>query len=461
MTFHATATHSLVPVADIGVIIRSARNARRPRVTQAKLGALIGYSESWVSRVEKGQITPPWATLLKIAALLHITVEDLAQALHPHEPEEVPGAESDGRASGPAARVAIHQVTEDQEDVVLRRKLLRAAVGVSTVVITGTAAAANGRQPAFTDPSAALETALFQPPHADPLPLDRLVLALRAAREDFRQARYAALSEDLPKLLATATATCDNLTGHHRENAQAALARAYAMAGELAIKTRSGTAWVAADRALTAARASGQAAPLGEAARVLAVTMRQAGRSHAALDVLAGACATLAEDARPAAQDVRAASLLTAAYTAAHTGDRSRALNLAGEAEEIGRRLAQGPDTDSFTIHATRAQCDAFHISIHNVLGTPDEGITYARRINPSVFTTPERRARYWTDTARMWARLGDHERTFAALRAVEQQAPEEARRPSVRALTADLLYSPVNLPGLTEYAARTRAAHN
>ncbi|MFI1258950.1 XRE family transcriptional regulator [Streptomyces netropsis] len=357
--------------------------------------------------------------------------------------------------------MATHQVAEDQEDVVLRRKFLGAAVGVSTVVITGMPAAASGRQPVLTGPSAALEAALLQPPQATPLTLDQLTLALRVAREDFRQARYAALSANLPKLLATATASRDHFTGRSRENAQAALAHAYAMAGELAIKTRSGTAWVAADRALTAARASGQAAPLGEAARVLAVTMRQAGRAHAALEVLAGACATLAEDTSPSAQGVRAASLLTAAYTAAHTGDRTRALDLAGEAEELGRRLSRGTDTDSFTIHATRAQCDAFHISIHNVLGTPDEGLAYARRINPAVFTTAERRARYWTDTARMWARLGDHGRTFAALRAIEQQAPEEARRPSVRALTADLVYAPVNLPGLKEYAARTRAIQN
>jgi hypothetical protein len=74
------------------------------------------------------------------------------------------------------------------------------------------------------------------------------------------------------------------------------------------------------------------------------------------------------------------------------------------------------------------------------------------------VFPTAERQARYWTDVARMWAQIGDHHRTYTALRAVDQVAPEEARRPSVQALTADLLYTSASLPKLREFAARTGA---
>ncbi|WP_371493588.1 hypothetical protein OG871_38485 [Kitasatospora sp. NBC_00374] len=108
---------------------------------------------------------------------------------------------------------------------------------------------------------------------------------------------------------------------------------------------------------------------------------------------------------------------------------------------------------------ATPAQADLYWIGVHNALGTPDEAVRYASRIAPAALPTAERRARLGTDTARMWQQLGDHRQTFAALRLVEQAAPEEAQRPALRAMTAGLLYGPVALPGLREFAQRTGAA--
>ncbi|WP_327302960.1 hypothetical protein OG730_04665 [Streptomyces sp. NBC_01298] len=71
---------------------------------------------------------------------------------------------------------------------------------------------------------------------------------------------------------------------------------------------------------------------------------------------------------------------------------------------------------------------------------------------------TPERRARAWTDMARMWHALGNGDEAFAALRRVEQEAAQEVRRPALRALTSSLLYSPAHLQGLREFALRTGA---
>ncbi|WKK24242.1 helix-turn-helix transcriptional regulator [Streptomyces olivoreticuli] len=454
MTFHAvTARHGADPV-DLGVLIRSRRHSRRPRMTQAELGALVGYSESWVCRVEKGGLVPPWGTLMRIADVLDIPPDELISAAHPLERVGNRVSESPHAVVIPAATVTAG-VGKGQEDTVRRRHFLTGAVGLGAVVVTGT--------PASADPAGALEAALFQPLAAAPVPLERLERALKAGREDFRRARYATLGDELPMLLAGAEATRDALTGHHREAAHALTACAYALACELTIKMRSDTSWVAADRALSAARASGQAVPLGEAARVLSVAMRHGGRHQAAVSLLTRTCTQLDNAADREAQAVRASLLLTCGYTAAHTGDRTQALDAIGEAEEISRRLAAGtaPNPGQFTIKATPAQCTAFRISVFNALGQPDEGVPHARHVNPAAFPTPERRARYFTDAARMWHQLGDHQRTYAALRAIEQQAPEEARRPSVRALTADLVYAPVNLPGLREYAARTGAIHS
>ena len=57
-----------------------------------------------------------------------------------------------------------------------------------------------------------------------------------------------------------------------------------------------------------------------------------------------------------------------------------------------------------------------------------------------------------------MWHAMGDRKRTFAALLGVERVAPQEVRRPALRALTADLLYGPGALTGLREFAVRTGA---
>lgn len=449
---------------DLGALIRGRRNARRPRMTQVQLGELIGYSESWVSRLESGAFVPEWNVLLVIARVLDLTPEELGLVTPAGRRPDFPMGSNALWAPCTATRVTAQQALqgpEDQEDdAVRRRRFLAGAVGFGAALTAGPAAASPSV--GHTGPAAALEKALFELPSVEPLPLDRLRLALHAARRDFRAARYDTLGEELPTLLAAAAASRDSLTGYGREQAEALLARTYVLASELAVKVHSDTAWVTADRALSAAKASGAPAPLGEASRVLAIAMRRSGRGHAAADFLTRTATSFdAEHGTPEPQAlaVRTSLLLTAAYSAAQAGDRTTALTLADEAETSATRLPARPGGELFTVDATPAQCALYRIGIHNTLGTPDEALPYARSLDPSRFPTPERRARAYTDTARMWHHLGDHRRTYAALRAVEHHAPEEARRPSIQSLTADLTYSSTNVPGLKEFATRTGAA--
>ncbi|WP_240152222.1 helix-turn-helix domain-containing protein [Streptomyces mobaraensis] len=439
---------------DLGALIRGGRGARRPKMTQPQLAAIVGYSASWVCRVEAGEITPPTDILRRIAAALDIPADELITAAHPPERERVRDTERPGFVAPATATVTTGDVEGQQEDAVRRRGFLNGAVGIGAAVVTGTPAAAADRPAA--DPGTWLEKALFAPPPTGPVPLEQLDRALQQAREDFRRARYDTLGAELPALLAAADATRQELAGHAREQACALAAYSYSLAGELAVKQRSEVVWVASDRALAAARACGQPAPLGEATRMLSVAMRHAGRHRQAVDLLMQTGRHLADDPTPQARAVRAAMLLTCAYTAAHYGDRAIALDMVDEAQDIGRRIHYGPGLKKVTIQATREQCETFRLGVFNKLGVPDEGVTVVRRVNPREFPTAERRARFHTDAARMWHQLGNHERTFASLRAIEREAPEEACRPSVKALTADLLYSSTNLPGMREFAART-----
>ncbi|MFD9418191.1 hypothetical protein ACFWC9_26255 [Streptomyces goshikiensis] len=130
------------------------------------------------------------------------------------------------------------------------------------------------------------------------------------------------LGNSLPGLLAAAEATRESAAGRARQQANAVLARAYVLASELAAKQHSDAAWVAADRALAAARASGMPIPVGEAARVLAITMRRSGNCSSAVRFLATEAAAL-DPAQERTGAVRTTLLLTAGVAAdavSHTG---------------------------------------------------------------------------------------------------------------------------------------------
>lgn len=345
-----------------------------------------------------------------------------------------------------------------------RREFMAGAVGVGAALAVGPGASqARAAAPvAFGDPQDAIERALFQPETAAPLRIETLAAQLGQSRADFRGARYVQLGDTLPGLISGATATRDAARGSMLDQAEAALARAYVLAAELAVKYHGGAAWAAADRALTAARASGDPVVLGEAARMLAITMRRAGRAQGAFEFLvrtAGSLDAERGDATPEAVAVRASLLMTAAYSAAQAHQRGTADTLMDAAEEAAGRVPQDRALPLFTVDSSPAQVDLYRVGVATALGVPEQGVKYAARINPSRLPTRERRARYWTDTARMWHALGEERRAFGALRAIEQIAPEEVRRPGLRALTQDLVYGPSGgAPEIVAFARRTGA---
>ncbi|WP_316769028.1 helix-turn-helix domain-containing protein [Streptomyces sasae] len=418
--------------AEIGALLRGARCAAR--LTQTEVGKACGYSALAFSRIESGKLRIDYPTLLKLAAFLRIAPEQLRASA-------VPGMTNVATVAGGCR--------SDEEDEVRRRELLTGVVAAGA-----TAAVGAGSAPAAAAP-VDLDVVLFRLPQAEPMPLPLLVGQITAARRDYCATQYTRLGKVLPGLIASATATRDASSGRAREKADLALARTYVLAAELATKQHSDAAWVAADRALAAARCSGIPVAVGEASRQLAIAMRRSGRSTAAVHLLAKEAEDL-DASRDHTGAVRTTLLLTGAYSAATGHDRSTALALLDEAEQETERHPAVPGL--FTVEATRTQVDAYRISVLNALGVPDEAVTVAARLNVDRMPTAERRARAWTDMARMWSALGDGNQTFRALRQVEREAPQEVRRPALRALTAGLLYGPTCIEGVREFAARTGA---
>lgn len=439
---------------DIGALLRYVR--QHTGASQTRLGSVIGLSQPDVSDIERGlRHVQSLDVLTRIAEGLRIPLALLGIS---DSPTTAAGSNTlktpdEETRLTPAAQQA-------QEEDVRRRELMASALGIGASLMTTTTPA---HSTTSQDPAAALEHALLNPPAAQPVPHQQLVAALTAARDDFTAAHYSALGQTLPSLIAAAEATRDEATGRTRERAQTLVARAYVLATELAVKQHADSAWATSVLALRSARASGDPVPVAEAARVMAITMRRTGRSPAAVDFLTNTATSLGAERGtppPEALAARTCLMLTAAYTAASTHQRGTALDLLQEATETSRRIPTGgKPLGLFTIQASPAECAMYSISTHNSLRTPDEGVQHVSSIIPAQLPTAERRARYFTDTARMWHQIGDSRRAYTALRAVEREAPEEARRPAIQALTADLLYSPRSLPGLKEFALRTGAA--
>ncbi|MEY9893202.1 tetratricopeptide (TPR) repeat protein [Catenulispora sp. MAP5-51] len=307
----------------------------------------------------------------------------------------------------------------------------------------------NGVLSLAATPALGLHSALYQAT-GQPATLPQLSAALTAARSDFQATRYSALDTRLSRLCATAAATRDASSGHTRDRASAILARTYCLVSELATKqAKAGTAWVASDRALSFAHASGDPVAIAEAATRLSVAMRQDEQFPEATNLLASTALTLQADLH----DHRALSaygsvLLVAAYTEAQAGHRANALELLREAEDAAHRLRE-PVTDFSAV-----QCQLYRISSHTALGDA-VALDYAKRLNAAALPTTERKSRYWTDAARAWNMIGNPAQTLTALEAAEAVSVEDVRRPSMQKLAIALMKDSPNLVGLAAFATR------
>ena len=179
-----------------------------------------------------------------------------------------------------------------------------------------------------------------------------------------------------------------------------------------------------------------------------------------ALRLLGEAYDQLNVGARPSTAVLDAAGMV--ALTAAYTAGQARLPSVAGEfadlAEQTAARLAHARSSAGRPVggELSAQQCVLYRVGVHRELGDLDRALAYAARLDPTKLPTPERRARAATDVARALLSAGDVPAAFAQLQLVEDAAPAEARRPSVRALTAEVAARRPDLPGITGFARRT-----
>jgi hypothetical protein len=278
---------------------------------------------------------------------------------------------------------------------------------------------------------------------------------LDAALADFRQCRYTRLAERLPRLITGGHLLCSE--DGDRQSC-ILLASVYTLTTRMLIKLDDQQlCWMAADRAKVTASGND---PLleAEAARNLAVLARKAGWYDQAAAIALTAAASPAlrgDDPRLTAQ--RGLLIQSAAYTAARAGDRDTMRELTGQAAAIAATLNGAVLLRDQGGGFTPATVNLHRISAENYAGDPAMAIAAADQTPPARLPTTERRARYWTDTARAYAQWGRRDDCIHALLTAEHEAPQEVHaRPAIRDLTRSLLITGCTSPELRGLATRS-----
>jgi transcriptional regulator with XRE-family HTH domain/tetratricopeptide (TPR) repeat protein len=420
---------------DFGTVLRTARVAAG--LTLEEAASLAGVSASTLSRMET-KPSRAWDVreLRRLAEVFGI-------------PAHLFGL---SRSTFDSSTASLSESVDEDGDQMRRRDLIATAAAM-----TGAAALPLEQVVGAHSMADTVEDVLFDRVSVAPIPGNQLAAQLAAACADFRATRYSQLARRLPRLLAQAVAGSHAAGVSDALVAASRLAQAYNVATLLLIKLHdNGMAWATADRAAQAARTSDDPMVLAEARRLAATVMRRTHRHDGAQRLMLDAARQLQADTGlpEAAHTALYGQLLAAAsYTAAMRDDRDRAWTLLGEAEDAAGRVG-ATRSDRFNL----LDVAVYKISVSRVLGDYGTAVDYARLVDPAQIVSPERRARYWQDTALALYGRGRPQAAFQALRAAERDSPQEVRfRPWAQQLTRDMLSRDGDgrLPGVREFAAR------
>ncbi|RLU92155.1 hypothetical protein CTZ27_20060 [Streptomyces griseocarneus] len=295
----------------------------------------------------------------------------------------------------------------------------------------------------------------------DPSAPEALVRASASAKRQMQQCRYSQLARNLPGLLLEIEPVRGS--AEERRRVDHVAVEAYHVAASLFLKHDDApSAWIAAERAMTAARRIGDPRAIASASRILTHAVTAVGHCRQGVGVAVRGADEISGDVTRSAPDTVAvfgALLLRGAWAAAVADDRDTAETLLDEAgraaeltEESNRQgTAFGPN--NVLLH---------RVSLALTLGDAGRALQEARRVKVGTLAVAERRAVFWTDVARALHACGRTEKATAALLAAEEEAPEEVRsRPVVRELIGDLLVRDRGgrVPVLRSLAARARVA--
>ena len=383
---------------------------RRQRgLSQRAFADLVDRSETWVSQVERGtRRIDRMSVLQALADTLNVPLAELAA--------ESPVVAAARERPGPAVEISLALSSSD---------------------------------------------ALFAVLHERVKPdVDRLANEVARAWGLAHGSQYDELSQLLVGLLPQLESAARATTGRTQRTMFASLARAYhACAAVLSKMAEPAAAWVAADRAISAAERAGDPLLMGEGAFRLALVF-QASRRFAQVRRTASTAA-VALDERAASGERAALSLwgslhLQLAIAAARQNDADTAYTHLGLARTAADRLGEDRNDYETEFGPTNVELHAVAVAVE--LGDAGRALRNAEGLDASHLS-PERQGRLLIDVARAHAQRRNIASAVAAIEAAHLVTPEQVdSHPMIAAIVRDLLRSEQGRdPELKALAARLR----
>jgi transcriptional regulator with XRE-family HTH domain len=368
-----------------------AAERRRRGLSQPELARIIGRSVAWVSQVERGvRKVDRMSVLENVAAALDVPLAELA-----------------------AEAPVVAAVTEEPPDARGLRLVLSGAHALRAML--------NGRRPPATS---ALRT------------------KSRKAWDLTHAGRYTDLTDLLRGLVPDLETAARSAGEPQRAEVFELMATTYqACSAALAKLGEPEAAWIAADRAMTAAERAGNAMLVAAGAfRLIFVFL--AARHY---DQAEETSRTAADALQPQADqgDLEAMSLwgaltLQRAVIASRVNDPDAAYDHLERARQVAMRLGDG--RNDYNTEFGPANVRLYEIAIAVELGDAGRALQAAAAVDTTGLSA-ERRARMLIDIARAYAQRRQVNEAVAALRQAEDTTPEQVRgHELVRQLVSDLL---------------------
>jgi transcriptional regulator with XRE-family HTH domain len=388
-----------------------AAERRRRGLSQPELARMIDRSVAWVSQVERGvRKVDRMSVLETVAAALEIPLAELA-----------------------AEAPVVAAVTEESPDAGGLRLVLAGAYALRAML--------NGRRPPA---------------------LSTLRTRSRKAWELTHAGRYTDLTELLSALVPDLENAARTAPEAQRAEVAELMASAYqACSAALAKLGEPEAAWIAADRAMTAAERAGNPMLVAAGAfRLVFVFLaaRHYDQAEETARTAADALQPRADQGEPEALSLWGALTLQRAVTASRVNDPDAAYRHLERAADAAARLGSG--RNDYNTEFGPANVSLHEIAVAVELGDAGRALRAAATIDTTGLSA-ERQARMLIDVARAHAQRRQVNDAVAALRQAEDITPEQVRgHELVRQLVSDLVtMQDPPAAELRELAGRTGAS--
>lgn len=300
---------------------------------------------------------------------------------------------------------------------------------------------------------------LFAPP-PEPNGAERLTAPLlRREISDgwtlYHDAEFGRLMDLLPGIIADARFAAAVGTADERAAGQAALGKALQLAGHLAIRLgKTDLALSALERAMNAASDSSDPLLAPMISNSVAWNYQRQNRLDDAENLAVYAADSVEREPGDTSEGVRVwgGLIMSAATSAARSGDYSTANDMMRTAENATKRLATlPPPADGKMVSVfSRSSVRIERVRLAVQHARPEEALTLARGMRLSADTPPSWRTWLLLDVARAHTDLGNAEGAVKALERLRQIAPAWMRHHTLAvAIVSDLWAGPSRPPGL------------